>query len=138
MLCLTFATPRTSGRSPPGSSARGDSPGKNTAVGCHFLLQGIFPIQGSNRGLLHSWRSLYRGSRQGSPGGPQCESDAAGHPLEELTESEILGFADLCLKMSEGFFSLENSLGEPEITVSPLRPGEIFRVRVGSCYLSLN
>ena len=25
-----------------------DSPGKNTRVGCHFLLQGIFPIQGSN------------------------------------------------------------------------------------------
>ena len=23
-----------------------DFPGKNTAVGCHFLLQGIFPTQG--------------------------------------------------------------------------------------------
>ena len=23
-------------------------PGKNTAVGCHFLLQGIFPTQGLN------------------------------------------------------------------------------------------
>ena len=30
-----------------------DSLGKNTGVGCHFLLQGIFPIQGSNPGLLH-------------------------------------------------------------------------------------
>ena len=29
-----------------------DSPGKNTAVGCHFLLQGIFPVQGSNPHLL--------------------------------------------------------------------------------------
>ena len=29
-----------------------DSPGKNTGVGCHFLLQGIFPIQGSNPRLL--------------------------------------------------------------------------------------
>ena len=28
--------------SPPGSSVHGDSPGKNTEVGCHFLLQGIF------------------------------------------------------------------------------------------------
>ena len=26
-----------------------DSPGKNTGVGCHFLLQGIFPTQGSNQ-----------------------------------------------------------------------------------------
>ena len=32
-----------------------DSPGKNTGVGCHFLLQGIFPTQGSNPGLPH-WR----------------------------------------------------------------------------------
>ena len=29
-----------------------DSPGKNTGVGCHFLLQGIFPTQGSNPCLL--------------------------------------------------------------------------------------
>ena len=32
----------------PGSSVHGDSPGKNTGVGCHALLQGIFPTQGSN------------------------------------------------------------------------------------------
>ena len=36
----------------PGSSVLGDSPGKNTGVGCHALLQGIFPIQGSNLNLL--------------------------------------------------------------------------------------
>ena len=30
-----------------------DSPGKNTEVGCHFLVQGIFPTQGSNQCLLH-------------------------------------------------------------------------------------
>ena len=30
-----------------------DSPGKNTGVGCHFLLQGIFPTQESIPGLLH-------------------------------------------------------------------------------------
>ena len=30
-----------------------DSPGKNTGVGCQALLQGIFPTQGSNLGLLH-------------------------------------------------------------------------------------
>ena len=29
-----------------------DPPGKNTGVGCHFLLQGIFPTQGSNPCLL--------------------------------------------------------------------------------------
>ena len=30
-----------------------DSPGKNTAVGCHTLFQGIFPTQGSKPGLPH-------------------------------------------------------------------------------------
>ena len=29
-----------------------NSPSKNTGVGCHFLLQGIFPIQGLNLSLL--------------------------------------------------------------------------------------
>ena len=38
--------------SPPGPSVHGDSPGKKTGVGCHFLLQGIFLTQGSNLGLL--------------------------------------------------------------------------------------
>ena len=33
-----------------------DSPGKNTRGGCHFLLQGNFPTQGSNLGLL-SWQA---------------------------------------------------------------------------------
>ena len=31
-----------------------DCPGKNTGVDCHFLLQGIFPTQGSNQHLNHS------------------------------------------------------------------------------------
>ena len=34
--------------SPPGSSVHGDSPDKNTGVGYHALLQGIFPTQGLN------------------------------------------------------------------------------------------
>ena len=36
------------------------SPGKNTGVGCCFLLQGIFPIQGSKAGLLPCRQFLYR------------------------------------------------------------------------------
>ena len=91
----------------PGSSAHEDSPGKNIGVGCHALLQAIFPIQGSkprsptlwadslppelpgkpkntgvcslsllqgifliqesNRGLLHCMQILYQLSYQGSP-----------------------------------------------------------------------
>ena len=40
------------------SSAR-DFPGRTTRVGCHFLLQGIFLIQGSKPGLLHCTQILY-------------------------------------------------------------------------------
>ena len=40
-------------------------PGKSTGVGCHFLLQGIFPTQKSNPGLLHCRQILYHLSHQG-------------------------------------------------------------------------
>ena len=39
--------------SPPGYLCPWDSSGKKTGVGCHFLLQGIFPSQGLNPRLLH-------------------------------------------------------------------------------------
>ena len=42
-------------------------PGRNTGVGCYFLLQGIFPTQGSNMGLLHCRQMLYHLSHQGNP-----------------------------------------------------------------------
>ena len=42
-------------------------PRKNIVVGCHFLLQKIFPTQGSKPGLLHCRQILYWLSHQGSP-----------------------------------------------------------------------
>ena len=66
--CPTLCEPMNC--SPPGSSIHGDSPGKNIGVGCHALLQGIFPIQGLDLSLLLSpalqadYLSL---SHQGSP-----------------------------------------------------------------------
>ena len=53
--------------SQPGSSVHGDSPGKNTEVGCHVLLQGNFPTQGLNPGLLHFKKILCYLNHQGSP-----------------------------------------------------------------------
>ena len=50
-----------------GSCLHGDSPHKNTEVSCHAHLQGIFPTQGSNPGLLHHRLILYCLSHQGSP-----------------------------------------------------------------------
>ena len=48
--CLTLCDPMVSGS--PGFSVHGDSLGKNTRVGCHALLQGIFLTQGLNPHLL--------------------------------------------------------------------------------------
>ena len=42
-----------------------DAPGKNSRVGCHFFVQGIFPTQGSNSRLLqllHCRQILYLGA----------------------------------------------------------------------------
>jgi len=50
-LCPTRCDPVD--RSPPGSSVPEDSPGKNTGVGCHSLLQGIFLTQELNLSLLY-------------------------------------------------------------------------------------
>ena len=41
-------------------------PDKNTGVGCHFLLQGIFPTPGWNPALPHCRQTFYQLSRQGS------------------------------------------------------------------------
>ena len=53
--------------SPPGFSVHGNSPGKNTEVGSHSLLQGIFLTQEWNPGLLHQRQILYHLSHQESP-----------------------------------------------------------------------
>ena len=41
--------------------------GQSTGMGCHFLLQGIFPTQGLSPGLSHCRQTLYRLSHQGRP-----------------------------------------------------------------------
>ena len=44
-----------------------DSPGKNTRVGCYFLLQGLFLTQESILGLQHCGQILYQPNYKGSP-----------------------------------------------------------------------
>ena len=57
-LCLTLCDSMDSNQS--GSSVHGSlCPGKNTRVDCHSFLQGIFPTQESNPGLLHCRQILY-------------------------------------------------------------------------------
>ena len=58
--CLTLWDPH-------GIYSPWNSPGQNTGVGNLSLLQGIFPNQGSNPGLLHCRQILYQLSHKGSP-----------------------------------------------------------------------
>ena len=62
--CPTLCDPTDC--STPGSSVHGDSPGKNTGVGCHAPLQCIFPTHKLNRSLLHCRQILYQLSYQRS------------------------------------------------------------------------
>ena len=55
--CPTLCDPMDC--SPPGSSVHGDSLDKNTEVDSQALLQGIFPTQELNSGLLHCRQILY-------------------------------------------------------------------------------
>ena len=64
-MCPTLCDPMDCSLT--GSSVHGDSPGKNTGVACHSLLQGIFPTQGLNQDLLDFRQIPYYLSHQGSP-----------------------------------------------------------------------
>ena len=68
-----------------------DHPGKNTVVGCYFLLQGILPTQGSNLHLLHllHW---------------QVDSSSLSH----------LGSPTLCIHLLNYMLSLTNIGRYPE------------------------
>ena len=59
-----FATPWTVAYQAPPSW---DFPGKSAGVDCHFFLQGIFPTQELNPGLLLCRQRLCRLSHQGPP-----------------------------------------------------------------------
>ena len=63
--CPTLCS--TMDHSPPGSSVHGILQARILELGSHSFLQGIFPIQGWNLGLLHCGQILCHLSRQGSP-----------------------------------------------------------------------
>ena len=90
---------------PPGSSVHVDSPGKNTGWGCHILLQGIIPIQGSNPGLPHCRWILYHLSHQGNTTREAQFMIYRGLILRLLKHSEILSslpYLELWLSLRDG------------------------------------
>ena len=74
-----------------------DFPGKNTGMGCHFLLQGIFPTQGSNPGLLYCRQILSPSELQEKP------------KLSKLKKTTKLIYV-AAIKQSTGFQFLKRSL----------------------------
>ena len=66
LSAITWAVLQPQGLQPTRLLCPWDSPGKNTGVGCHALLQGIFPHPGTEpRPLLQFRQILYRLSNQG-------------------------------------------------------------------------
>ena len=79
-------------------------------MGCHFLLQGIFPAQGLNLGLPHCRRTLYLLSHQGSPfsfgkAGPFFQHEAKSSQSCGLTWSSLQS-KNPALHSHLGFISL--------------------------------
>ena len=77
-----------------------DSPGKNIGVGCHSLLQRIFPIQGSNLGLfpLLDWQV---GSLQlAPPGEPSALQGQHEFSKSRLYQTTFFHFVAALLKLS--------------------------------------
>ena len=70
---------------PHGLNSPGNSPGLNTGVGSLSLLQGIFPIQGSDPGLLHGRQILYQLSHKKQ----LSELDTPAGRTEAVTVTQI-------------------------------------------------
>ena len=102
-----------------------DSPGKNTRVGCHFLLQGIFPTQELNPGLLHCRMILYYSAmdfpHKGSPSLLDCPIH--GH----ITVHNILYDCFVSLQYQLLFLLFNSYLGPLFFLVSLAKSLSIFK-----------
>ena len=93
-LCLTLCDPMDRG----GASVHGDSPGKDTGVGCHALLHGIFPTQESDTGLLPCGQILYHLSHQGSARILECVKGGGAAPGVDALKQK---FGSSCWSISD-------------------------------------
>ena len=107
-------------------------PGQKTGVGSLSLLQGIFPTQGSNPGLLHCRQILYQLSHQESPEIQQRQPEPLCRSLAQLALGPHCSFFvsfSPCLKQVKRIFSrsfpggavVENSPSSAAVEV--LSPG---------------
>ena len=95
------------------------APGRSTGVGCHFLLQGIVPTQGSNLRLLYCRWILYHLSHQRSPAAAAAKSLQLCPTVCDPIDGSPPGFPSL------GFSRQEYWSGLP--FPSPMRESEVAR-----------
>ena len=116
-LCLTVCDPMDC--SPLGSSVHGILQARIVGVGCRYLLQGIFPTQGLNLGLLQCRQILYHLSLQGSPPAvignsnkKDCGCVAVYYPLPPIfyVQNHILNYTD-DLKLVSEYFHIHCIIG---------------------------
>ena len=115
-----------------------DFPGKDTGVGCHFLLLGIFLTQGSNPGLLHCRHILYWLSYEGSPSTINLYAAAAakslqscptlcdpidgsppGSPIPGILQARILGWVAISFSNAWNWKVKVKSLSRARLLASP-------------------
>ena len=108
-------------------------PGKSTGVGCHFLLQGIFPTQGLNPGLPHCRKMLYHLSHQGSPSEQDCstsspsdqEAFASLLSLSKRTDRLKTTITKKLIKLITWITALSNSMKPWAITCRATQDGQV-------------
>ena len=76
-----------------------DFPGKNTEVGCHSFLQGIFLTQGLNLALPHCRQILYLVSHRGSPTRRTQERQRLGLSPKNQNKCIAFGLIATCEKV---------------------------------------
>ena len=108
MSCLTLCDPMNC--SSPGSSVHGDSPGKNTGVGCCALPPVDLPTQGWNPGLPHCRQILSLPSEP--PGKPR---NTGGGGLSLLQEIFLTEESNQCLLHCRWILYQLSYLGSPHI-----------------------
>ena len=98
--------------------------GQNTGVGSSFLLQGIFPTQGQNPGLLHCRQFLYQLSHQESPNSFKIKAK-----LKVTAESFLLSSSPDPVKKKKNHRNYRIRTGNhssafsPHLPRSPVVPG---------------
>ena len=91
-----------------------NSPGQNTGVGSFSILQGIFPTEGSNPGLLHCRQILYQLNHKGSP-----LKNKTKNKTKQKTELASTVYVQSSLRNLPSRLTLQNAIFDPPCMFFP-------------------